>query len=431
MEASVETRRWLWRVLAGALVLRLAAAIGLQVYLDGHDPPRQYLIAGDAEGYWDLAGDIATGSEYAVYNPPRRVLRMPGFPFALAVPRLICGDRLFPARLWLACVGTFACWGVYRLGADITDPRTGVFAAGLAALSPVLVMFTPLILSETTFSAAMLISLIPAARLWRTHVNTDPAPCQTGRLALLAGLAMALATYVHPSWLLIGPTFGLLLTTFGRKRRRAMRDALVLCAGLFAALLPWGLRNQRVTGHFVLTSLWMGPSLYDGLNPAATGDSNMTFFDRDNLQARGLSEYEINAYYRGAAWRFARENPGRTLVLAASKLWRYWKPWPNAEQFRLPVVMFVVGGAFVAILALAVVGAVRSQGDLGLLVLTLGPIVYFSAVHLFFVSSLRYRLPAEYPLLVLSAVGLRSMYSRWSAGSTDAARSLPHSTGGT
>ncbi|HEX6986148.1 MAG TPA: hypothetical protein VF170_12280, partial [Planctomycetaceae bacterium] len=59
-------------ILAAALLLRLAAAVGVQVYLDREG--RDFLIPGDAEGYWMLAGRIAAGEEYAVYDPPRRVL---------------------------------------------------------------------------------------------------------------------------------------------------------------------------------------------------------------------------------------------------------------------------------------------------------------------------------------------------------------------
>jgi len=53
-----------------------------------------------------------------------------------------------------------------------------------------------------------------------------------------------------------------------------------------------------------------------------------------------------------------------------------------------------------------VIGLIRERRNLLLLLITLGPILYFSALHCIFVSSLRYRLPAEYPLMVLSAAGL-------------------------
>jgi hypothetical protein len=42
---------------------------------------------------------------------------------------------------------------------------------------------------------------------------------------------------------------------------------------------------------------------------------------------------------------------------------------------------------------------------------TVGPLLYFSAVHMVFVGSLRYRLPAEYPLAALAGAG----WSAWRA----------------
>jgi hypothetical protein len=38
--------------------------------------------------------------------------------------------------------------------------------------------------------------------------------------------------------------------------------------------------------------------------------------------------------------------------------------------------------------------------------LAAGPILFLGAVHAVFIGSVRYRLPAEYPLLTLAALGL-------------------------
>jgi hypothetical protein len=185
-----------------------------------------------------------------------------------------------------------------------------------------------------------------------------------------------------------------------------------VCGVVLLALLPWGYRNQAATGHFVLTSLWMGPSLYDGLHPGATGDSDMAFYDRDNLQAGGLSEHAVNQHYKQAAVDFVKANPGRTLELAAIKTWRFWKPWPNAGQFGGPLGAAAIAIPYLPLVLLAMWGAVRGGGGCWTRLLSAGPILYFAALHMVFVSSLRYRLPAEYPLAVRAASGLLTLRNR-------------------
>src|SRR5690606_34717922 len=98
-------------LLAVALTLRVVAAVAVTEHLEAAG--QSFLIGGDAEGYWMLAGQIADGEDYAIYDPPRRVLRMPGLPVFLAGVQAIAGDSLLSARLALAAVGTAACGAVY------------------------------------------------------------------------------------------------------------------------------------------------------------------------------------------------------------------------------------------------------------------------------------------------------------------------------
>ena len=188
-------------------------------------------------------------------------------------------------------------------------------------------------------------------------------------------------------------------------------ESVFLLAALFLTLLPWGLRNRAATGHFVLTTLWVGPSLYDGLSESATGESNMTFFDHENLLG-SMSEYQMDQEYRRRAWSFAGENPGRAMQLGLIKLCRFWSPWPNASQFRAWWQCLAVAAVAVPVMLLAAYGAWLARQNAALLLLTLGPVMYFSAVHSVFIGSVRYRLPAEYPLLVLSSIGGLAVWDR-------------------
>lgn len=430
----------LW-VLLLALGLRIGAALSVHTYLESIS--RDFLIAGDAAGYWELGQKLAAGEDYSIYTPPRQAMRMPGYPVFLAASIRLCGKRLLPVRLMQACVGTAACWFLHLLGTTLVDERTGLLAAFLAAVSPTFVGFSPLILSETLFAATLLASLILMAKLsvgWPPLAkptndaaeNSPPSNCRIW-LAIGTGITVGAACYVRPSWLLTAPLFcaiHLLMTWIGRKHNaightRAVMTAKTLecvfvVVGLAASLAPWTVRNSRVIGHAIPTTLWVGPSLYDGLNPKATGDSDMEFFEEDNLLAT-MTEYEMDHEYRRRSWEFVRENPSRAIQLGFVKVGRLWKPWPNAAQFQQWWLCLIVAAFFLPTVGFALFAAGRRKFDVRCLLLTAGPVIYFTAIHSVFVGSLRYRLPAEYPLLILSAAGAIAVYDRYRHRSLESA----------
>ena len=427
-------RRSVLTMFAVAWALRIVAVIAVQHYLQNvAQPPRQFVIEGDADGYWQLAHQIAAGEPYQIYTPPRMALRMPGFPVILAFSIRVFGDSLFAARLVLATIGAWGCVGVYHLGRRLFGHRTGLIAGGLAALSPIFIGFSAIELTETAFAVSLVAGLLPLTGWASSHQPTaishqPPMECPVAacpvkkclRSAMLcgvvAGFIAGVGCYLRPSWLLFPPCLVLWLWGLHRDRRSGVL-AVVTVVVMILSLVPWGLRNQAQTGHLVLTTLWMGPSLYDGWNPQQQdGDSNMAFFDQENVMST-MSEYEMDQHYRKRAWDFAFQNPGRVAQLAWQKSMRYWNPFPNAQQFsKYKLLRWASCGWFIVVFVPALVGAWKLRRSLGILAITAGPIVYFAALHLVFVSSVRYRLPAEYPLLVLSAVGLEVMAQRWGLG---------------
>ena len=185
---------------------------------------------------------------------------------------------------------------------------------------------------------------------------------------------------------------------------------MLVVAALGLTLAPWTIRNYRVTGHFVPTTLWAGPSLYDALSPQATGDSEMSFIERDGRYTREHGpdfEYAADQFYRQRALEFVRHNPLRTIVLALKKLGRFLNPFPNAGQFQHWTIILGVGLFELPVLGLALGAFWKERTNWRLCHLAAGPLVYFALVHSVFAGSVRYRLPAEYPLLVLTAIGLR------------------------
>ncbi|HET6325598.1 MAG TPA: hypothetical protein VFG04_13045 [Planctomycetaceae bacterium] len=432
MRLSLSQSSLLW-ILCGAFALRLGAAVWLQRDLDVKQRP--FLIAGDAEGYWELGREIAHGQPYQLYDPPRRVERMPGYPAfvatsirlseALGVPE---GRQYFVARLLMALVGTLNCGLVAWLGAELFDASTGKLAAALVAVAPPLIGFSVILLSETLFATGLLLSLVCMARLVRKAAED----CAIGLLVVLAaftGLSIAIAVYVRPSWLLAAPCFAAVFGVWLARKRSVWQGTIlgaIVVLVAYGALSPWAYRNHQATGHWIFTTLWVGASLYDGFNPTANGDSNLKFVDEDRLSER-MSEYEVDQHYRAKSLDYIREHPGSAAWLTVEKLKRFWMPWPNAKQFDGLFAKLAISVYFIPVVLAAGLGWLVGPRQFWGWLLTLGPIIYFCALHAIFLGSLRYRLPAEYPLCIASAIGLQQVWNFLWRDKLKAAGQLPTS----
>lgn len=396
------TLRPLFVLLLVALLLRIVAAWSVEQHVQSAG--RRFFVEGDANGYWDLGHAIAEGRDYSIYSPPRRVLRTPGFPLLLAGSIRLFGDHVLPARLILAVVGTACCWLTWLLGTQLFNHRTGLWAAGMMAVNPFQVGNSVLILSENWFTFWMLAAFISLAALLRNNESTP----RIAWSAIFSGCLLALSVLVRPGFILwLVPTLGAVLLLARCSPATRLTAAVLLFAAFSATMFPWAYRNHTVTGHWVATSLWSGPSLYDGLNPQADGTSNMMFFDEENVMSQ-MSEFEMNAHYQHRAFDFAIKNPGPATLLAIRKMRRFLQPFPQTVPAGWAAwATFTAGYAVFTALCLAGLWRI-GQRWVEVLICT-GPFLLFLAVHMVFVGSLRYRLPAEFPLAILAAIGLQ----RW------------------
>ena len=393
---------------------------------------------------------------------PRFALRTPGYPLMLAACQAVFGERTLAVRLVQAALGMLTVYLVYRLTSQFAESRTRfslsqgnegaslsdglltqepgrlgseggagpcwtipVVAAWLAAVNPHYLVMSSLILSEAVFVPLMLASLLGMATLWSRSatglaLSTRPgegsppvgsrgrvAGWKADLVALCTGVSAGAAVLVRPSWVLFIPCMLGVWVLASRQqswgRGASLRGSIICMIGVVAIMSPWWVRNAQVYGRFVPTALWMGASLYDGLNPRATGASEMSFLAEPEIWP--LDEQDQDAELTQRSFAFARENPGRTLSLAASKLGRYWSPWPNAVGFRSAIV--AIGSAVVElpIFGLMAMGLWACRRDPRAWVLLAGPLLYFCVLHMAFASSMRYRIPAEIPGLGLAAIG--------------------------
>jgi 4-amino-4-deoxy-L-arabinose transferase-like glycosyltransferase len=420
-------------ILEIALGLRILAADAVDLYVHRGGSERLCLFP-DTIIYWGLARTIRAGTpyEYVEWSDiPHFAIRTPGYPVFLAACQTVFGERTLAVRLVQAVLGVASVYLVYRLThrivptvtlatTDLTSPprrwTAPLVAAAIAAINPYYPFMSALVLSEAVFVPLMLASLWGLAVLWVEPGQSNGLSFRQRLLvALSSGVAAGLAILVRPSWGLFVPVVLLIwLMAQGNDRSAllaALRGTLVFALALVLTMTPWWVRNARIYGRFVPTALWMGASLYDGLNPKATGASDMAFLFDAEIWPLGEQDQDALLTRRAAA--FARQNPARTLRLAVIKLARYWSPWPNAEGFRSRSL--AVAGAIVEIpiFGLMALGAWDRRRDRRAWALLAGPLLYFCAIHLVFASSMRYRIPGEMPALGLAAMGWIKLRTLW------------------
>lgn len=334
---------------------------------------------------------------------------MPGYPILLAGLLRVFGDEMpvVYAR-WLSAVfGTAAVAGVYALAVVLFEKRTALLAALAAACYPGAIAMSIVVLSEAPFCPLYLAQLVAWVKCWRCDD-------QRQRLiwAIMSGLVGGLAALMRPDWLLFVPfaaAIGLLLT---RDRGRHLQIVLITIVAIAAIMTPWWWRNLQLYGRFIPTTLQVGASLYDGLNPQATGASEMSFFadfladeSRNGPRTDDL-EYRVDRRLWRAGWQWTAGHPSRALALAGTKFVRMWNIWANDPHNGGLLVRLVTAATYLPAIALALAGIWQTRRQAWPAALAWLPAVYLTLLHLIFVSSIRYREPPMLALLVFSAAAI-------------------------
>ena len=427
-------------------------------------PERSEVLAyPDEDAYWHGARSLAAGDglgdEFGY-----RATYMPAYPVFLSMftglDRPLWWARIVQALLAASISPvTFLVarkWDRWSRAPESkeTESRIALLAGLAATLDPFLVLFSGLLLTESLFAVA-------AVGAWGLVIGicenrpvacapgsdkTGPIACASGsdktgpvassfapratedryatgfdsgrsRLCNLAGTLAAgallwLAVMLRPSAVVLMAAAAVVIVVAGRAavRRRAAAAAIVVLV-VVAGLLPWAARNRAVIGQWRWLTTRGGISLYDGLQPGATGASDLAH-TKTMPEVRGLSEVQWDRYFRDQAWTAARQDPVRVLVLAWHKFLRTWSPTPNVQEYCHGLAAAVSGAWMILVLGLAVIGLwARRRAARAWLVLLL-PVILVTLLHMVFVGSVRYRVPTMPLVMVLSAAGLDWLIAR-------------------
>ena len=411
----------------------------------------------DEEVYWHEARSLAVGDglgdEFGY-----RATYMPAYPAFLAMfaglDRPLWWARIVQALLAATVAPvTFLVareWDRWSRAAESkeTESKVPLLAGLAAALDPFLIFFSGLLLTESLFAIAvvsawgLVIGICGKDKDTKRAETASPGVAKEGpiacapgsdrdrpvasapgsdraglrwresTIALVAGALLWLAVMLRPSAVVLVPAAAVVVILAGRAAigKRAATGAIVVLV-VVVGLLPWAARNRAVIGEWQWLTTRGGISLYDGLQPGATGASNLAH-TKTMPEVQGLSEVQWDRYFRDQAWAAAKQDPSRGLALAWRKLLRTWSLKPNVQEYRHGLAAAVSGMWMLTVMVLAALGLWSRRRSARAWLVLLLPVVLFTLLHTVYVGSVRYRVPAMPLVMVLSAAGLDWLITR-------------------
>lgn len=296
--------------------------------------------------------------------------------------------------------------------------------AGLfIALNPFELYYEAIPATQALFSLLFVGGLVLSIRL------IDGPGWKTG---LACGLSWAAAFYVRPAALPVFLWTVPVVLVAGRFSRRAVLGALLALVGFFAAMAPWMVRNDRVSGKALLlptqggVNLWeaVGRPLTDHFRDETRGARTlygptreywMGRVDSPELaefpEFRDETELERDSVLYSRLSRFVSRNPVyylHTMVLRFAEL---FKPFPlNAFS---PIYILAGLASFFWVLVFAGGGSLIAafrRGPAGLYLAT--SVWGYSLMHLITISGTPHRVAIDFPLIVLATIGLGHVWRR-------------------
>lgn len=410
-------------ILVVALGVRVAYVLGEaqddEQFYDAAYYELQARVLYDGQGYNDpfqfLPG-APHRSTPAADHPPLTV-------FAL-VPVVATGDALgldaedtqLLMRFEIALVGLAVVFLIGLLGREVGGDRTGLIAAGIAAVYPYLWVNDGLIMSEAFAAAAVTGALLLTYRLLRR----PSVP-----LALGLGAVCGLAALARAELILLAPLLGIPLLVSFRTEAWSRRIAIVAVLGAGTLLLvgPWVAFNLSRFEEPTFLSTNDGTAMLASNCDSVFSGSAVGLTDLAACipkRAPAGDQSVVSRIYRNRAFDYMSAHKSRTPVVVLARIGRDWSlfrpgdmlDW-NLNEGR-PRWVTGLGLVFYYPLLIAAIGGVvvlrlRRSRQWPLLmpplIVTVGTVLAYGQT--------RFRVPAEPSLVVLGAVGIAALVAKW------------------
>ena len=395
MEArgSPSRRFALLAIVLVALALRLA-------YVSIRDLP----LFSDEVDYDRLGVTLASTGRYSDEGAPT-AYRSIGYPALIAATYVIAGPKPEAVHVVQAFLDAASVIFVFVLAGG---GRVGLFAAGIWAVFPLAILYTGLLMPETSFTTAILAAACLTRRGFPTKTGTS----------LAVGALVGAAALIRPTAILL--VFAIPVVA-AMARVRIPRPGVVF-AGLLLLVGPWITRNILVLGYPGMATS-TGANLLIGNNPNATGGYAPNV--AKEMLPTSSAEASRDLASIGSAIGYAWHEPGRTVLIglaglahlfgseAGMTVWAF-HPDPSDPSTRLREKIrslpwwlhALVSGSSMAVMLAGIVAfslLPRVGGRLLFAALLLDLVV----LHFVFYGGARYHFPLM-PFLVLFTAALLS-----------------------
>jgi 4-amino-4-deoxy-L-arabinose transferase-like glycosyltransferase len=409
-------------ILGVALVVRVAFVMFVarddHHFYDAAYYELQARTIADGHGYTDPFQYLPGHSQRALpsaQHPPLTVLAL--VPVAWIGNELGVADKTSQTamRVEIALVGLLGVAAIGLLGREIGGDRTGLVAAGIAALYPYLWVNDGLIMSE-----AFAVVLVTLAMILTLRIARGPTLWK----ALALGAVCGLATLARAELILLAPLFGIpLLWTFrGTSWSRRLAVVALVGAGTVVVLAPWiGYNLSRFQDPiFVSTNDGIAllgsncPSVYHGGGTGLTDLSGCI-----PSKAPKGDDSVASTVYRRRATHYMRDHASRLVTVELARIGRDWGVFRPGDMLSFGVnegrPRWVTGLGMVFYYPLVLLGiagvVLLRRRKIRQWPLLMPPLVVTVATVVSF-GQTRFRVPAEPSIVVLAAVAIVAIVAR-------------------
>lgn len=414
---------WRRRALAAApLFATLCLAAGLRTawLMLVHPNPNDGRFD-DTVWYWNTARFIAAGDGFRdPYRGSPTLAWPPGYSAFLGAIFKAFGEgrtQAYAANVVLALITITAVYAAARM---LLGSRTAIVAALLLAAWPGQIEFTSLALSEPLFAALFALGLLLVLWLPRCRARSWPVllllAAVVAAAALTRGQGLALVPIACLWWLLCRPG-----------ARRWATWSLGLFALTAVMLVPWTVRNERLSGSFVLIASNFGSDFWIGNHAGASGRmATEQPVPRSEATSRTVAQNEAASSRIAVddALAYARSHPAAETRLALTKLRALYESdataidWNAAygdhRNFSSRGDAWLRGSAnafWFDVLALAGIGiAAGARRYPREIVLFVAVILSWTAGHVLFFGDPRFHYPLAVVIAPLAALGIVWMW---------------------